>query len=388
MSDYYATLGLERNASQDEIKKAYRKSALKHHPDKNPDDPKAEQKFKEISEAYEVLSNDQKRQVYDQYGADALKGGAGMGGAPGAGGFSSMDEALRTFMNAFGGGMGGGGETIFDSFFGFNNDSSESSAQQGTSKKMRLTLSFNEAVKGAKKEAFITNYSHCSRCKGSGAKSPSDVKKCMTCGGSGQVHQSRGFFSMAAVCPNCHGNGKQITTPCTDCSGAGRIRQKQKIDIDIPAGIDSGMRLRMGGYGDAGSNGGPPGDLYIYIDVEPHSVFQRDGDDVIIELPISFTEAALGCKKEIPTPKGTSYRITIPDGSQNEKVLRVRGEGIPNVHGQGTGDLFVKIAVETPVRLSEKQKNLLSTFAELESEHNSPRKKSFLNKVKGFFSGE
>ena len=383
MSDYYNLLGVSRSASQDEIKKAYRKSALKYHPDKNPGDAAAEKKFKEISEAYEVLSDDKKKQIYDQYGPDALRGGmgGGPGGMGGMGGFSSADEALRTFMNAFGG--GGGGGSIFDSFFG---DSGEASAvQQGASKKMNLTISFEEAIAGIEKEASITNYAMCEKCDGSGAASPSALKKCNRCNGTGVTHQSRGFFSMSSTCSSCGGHGKTISDPCKTCHGEGRVKKKQSITIKVPAGIDNGMRLRIAGQGDAGPAGGPPGDLYVYINVEPHPVFHRDGDDVIIELPVSFTEAALGTKKEIPSPHGGSFSIDIPEGTPPDKVLRVRGRGAPNVHGQGDGDLLIKISLETPVRLSDKQKQLLKSFAELETDVNSPRKKNFFDKVKSFF---
>ncbi|HSX03331.1 MAG TPA: molecular chaperone DnaJ [Rhabdochlamydiaceae bacterium] len=388
MTDYYSTLGVSRSATQDEIKKAYRKNALKYHPDKNPGDKEAERKFKEISEAYEVLSSEEKRKIYDQYGADALKGAAGMGGGPGgAHGFSSMEEALRTFMGAFGGGGGGGGsESIFDSFFGFDTDSSQANLRAGSSKKINLTISFEEAIRGTEKEAAVTNYVQCDLCNGLGAENPSHIKTCAHCHGAGQVHQTRGFFSMTTVCPTCGGYGKTITKPCTRCQGAGRVKKKERIKIKVPPGIDSGMRLRMAGYGDAGEGGGPSGDLYVYLTVEPHDIFERQGDDVIIELPLSFSEAALGCKKEMPTPQGTTARINIPEGTQHGKIFRVRGEGAPNVHGQGKGDLLVKIAVETPVSLNEKQKELLSAFGELENGQNSPKKKSFLSKLKDFFA--
>jgi molecular chaperone DnaJ len=387
MSDFYETLGLARGATQEEIKKAYRKSALKYHPDRNAGDPQAEKKFKEISEAYEVLSDEKKRQLYDQYGEDALRGAPGMGGGGGPqGGFSSMEEALRTFMNAFGGGGGGGGGggSIFESFFGFEGESAE--GQQGASKKMNLTLSFEEAMKGVEKEVSLNNYAACTTCDGSGAASKNSIKNCSRCHGSGQVHQTRGFFSMASVCPQCHGKGKMITDPCKDCQGDGRIKQKQRVTIKVPPGVDTGMRLRMGGYGDAGEGGGPAGDLYVFISVEPHSVFQRDGDDIIVELPVTFAEAALGAKKELPTPRGGSCRIVIPEGTQSGKVLRVKNEGAPNVHGRGQGDMLIKIVVETPVALSDKQKELLKAFAELEGDRNSPRKRSFLDKLKVFFS--
>lgn len=382
MTDYYNVLEIDRNASKEEIKKAYRKQALKYHPDKNPDNPEAEKQFKKVSEAYDVLSDEQKKRIYDQYGADALKGGAGMGGA---GGFSSMEDALHTFMNAF----GGGGDTIFDSFFGFRGGAggnSQNGPRSGTSKKIQMTISFEEAVTGLQKEVLLTNTVDCSTCDGSGAATPDAIKSCSRCHGSGQVHQNRGFFSMTTTCPECEGSGKNVTNPCSDCQGSGRVKKKEKVTIDIPAGIDSGMRLRIAGRGDAGYNGGPAGDLYVYFQVKPHDVFEREGDDVQIELPISFTEAALGCKKEIPTPEGTTYLITVSEGTQTNKVLRVKGKGVPNVHGQGNGDLFVKVVVETPVRLSDKQKELLEEFASLESENNSPRKKSFLDKMKSFFS--
>ncbi len=388
MSDYYEALGVSRTATDDEIKKAYRKSALKYHPDRNPGDKQAEKQFKQISEAYEVLSDEKKRQIYDQYGEDALKGG-GMGGGPGGhAGFSSMEEALRTFMNAFGGGGGGGGgnESIFDSFFGFESEG-DSGVRQGSSKKMNLSISFEEAMKGVEKEVALTNYATCETCDGSGAASAKGIKKCSRCQGSGQIHQSRGFFSMTSVCSQCYGKGKTISDPCKDCHGEGRVKKKQHIKIKVPAGVDTGMRLRMSGYGDAGEGGGPAGDLYVFISVEPHSVFQREGDDILVELPLSFSEAALGCKKELPTPHGSMCRINIPEGTQSGKVMRVKGEGAPNVHhGRNRGDLLVHVIVETPVSLNDKQKELLRQFAELEKEQNSPRKRNFFDKLKGFFA--
>jgi molecular chaperone DnaJ len=384
MTDFYQTLGISKGATQDEIKKAYRKNALKYHPDKNPGDSTAEAKFKEISEAYEVLSDEKKRQMYDQYGADAVRGAGGMGGG-GHGGFSSMEEALRTFMGAFGG--GGGGDSIFESMFGGGFDNQGEQARQGASKKMNLTITFEEAVKGVEKEAALSNFQTCARCDGTGARSADHIKKCMRCHGSGQMHQTRGFFSMATTCPQCYGRGTIISESCPDCEGEGRIKEKQRVKIKIPPGVDNGMRLRMSGFGDAGEAGGPPGDLYVFITVQPHEVFERQGDDVVLEIPISFAEAAVGCKKEIPSPLGKSCKITIPEGTQSGKVFRVRGEGVPNVHGQGSGDLLAHVVVETPVRLSEKQKDLLQKFSELEKENNSPRKQGFLDKIKGFFSG-
>jgi molecular chaperone DnaJ len=385
MTDYYEVLGVSKSATAEEIKKAYRKKAIKYHPDKNPGNNEAEAHFKKVSEAYEVLSDENKRHMYDQYGKNAFQGGMG-GAGPGGfgGGFSSMEEALRTFMGAFGGGGGGSrGESIFDSFFGFEGGSE--AVHQGASKRMNLSVSFEDAVKGIEKEVVLNNYFICSKCNGSGAKDPSSVTTCSQCGGHGQVHQTRGFFSMATTCPTCRGEGRVITDKCTECRGIGRVKKKQKVQIKVPPGVDTGMRLRMSGYGDAGEGGGPAGDLFVYLTVEPHDFFKRDGDDVIIELPTSFSEAALGAKKELPTPAGGTCRISIPEGTQTGKLLRVRSEGMPNVHGHGKGDLYVKVVVETPVSLSDKQKELLTDFGKLEGDQNSPRKQSFLDRLKVLF---
>lgn len=383
MADYYETLGVSKSATADEIKKAYRKLALKYHPDRNQDDADAEKKFKEISEAYEVLSNKEKRKLYDRYGKDAVHG-AGMGGG-GAAGFSSMEEALRTFMGAFG---GSGGDSIFESFFGGGEGFGRASSrggQAGASKRVTLTLSFEEAAKGVDKELALTNYVTCKTCQGKRASSPSGIKKCTRCNGNGQVFEQRGFFSMSMPCPQCQGEGQTITDPCKECSGEGMTKQKQRVKVHVPAGVDNGMRLKMAGYGDAGVNGGPTGDLYVFINLKPHDMFQRQGDDIVIDLPISFTEAALGCKKDVPSLKEQSCRITIPEGTQNGKVFRVRKEGFPNVHGQGCGDLLVRIFVETPTKLSKEQRDLLESFAKLESPANLPNRKSFLDKLKGLF---
>ncbi len=374
--NYYDILGVAKNATQEEIKKAYRKQALKYHPDKNSGDQKAADTFKQVSEAYEVLSDESKRKIYDQYGEEGVRSH----GAPGGGqGFSSMEEALRTFMGAF-----GGGSSAFDNFFG-NEGPQGHYAQQGANKKIQVTISFEEAAKGVQKEATIMNDVTCSSCSGSGAATPSDIKHCTTCKGSGQLHQTRGFFSMTTTCPHCHGSGTVITKACTSCHGAGKLKKKQTVKIQIPAGIDSGMRLKMNGYGDAGENGGPPGDLYVYVTVTPHEVFKRDGDDLILELPISFSDAALGAKKDIPTLDSASYRLTIPEGSQSGKILRVRSQGFPNVHGNARGDLLIQLKVETPVNLSSEQKKLLKEFSEIETPQNSPQTKSFLDKLKSFF---
>lgn len=382
MSNYYETLGIAKGATPEEIKKAYRKKALLHHPDKNPGDAKAEKAFKEVSEAYEVLSDPQKKEIYDRYGAEAVKGAAGGMGGGHPGGFSSMEEALRTFMGAFGG--GGGGESIFDTFFGGGGGGSRGGAQAGTNKKVTITLSFAEAAKGVEKELAIASYVACATCGGSGAATRDGVKQCKRCNGSGHVVQNRGFFSMSTTCPDCHGEGQVVTNPCKDCGGSGRSKDKRKVKVTIPAGVDSGMRLRMAGLGDAGVGGGPAGDLYIFIEVEPHALFKRQGDDIVFELPVTISEAALGLKKEIPTLKGTTV-LTIPEGTQSGKVLRVRGEGVPNVHGQGKGDMLVTIVVETPTKLSEKQKELLRAFAATEGPTNFPHRRTIWEILKSFF---
>lgn len=383
MADYYEVLEIAKNASQDEIKKAYRKKALQFHPDKNPGDTEAEKRFKEISEAYEVLSDDNKRSLYDRYGKDGLSG-AGMG----AGGYSSMDEAMRTFMGAFG---GGGADSIFEAFFGGGDFSGATDRgfrmqhRQGASKRVNMTISFEEAAKGVDKELVVTNYVSCNDCHGKGSASSNGVKKCNRCGGRGQVFEQRGFFSMSMTCPQCHGEGKVITDPCKTCHGEGLVKEKQRVKVHIPAGVDSGMRLKMSGYGDAGQGGGPAGDLYVFINVEPHEFFEREGNDIMLTLPISFSEAALGSKKEVPSLYSHTCRITIPEGTQNDKIFRVKGEGFPNVHGQGRGDLLVKIFVETPTHLSERQRQLLKEFGDSENASNQPKSKGFLDKIKGLF---
>lgn len=379
MASYYDILEVPRGASADEIKKAYRKKALQYHPDKNPGDATAEKKFKEVSEAYEVLSDDKKRQIYDRHGKEGLQGGMGGGGAGGMHGFASMDEAMRTFMGAFG---MGGGDSVFE-FFGGGGPRERK--RQGASKRVNITVSFEEAARGIDKELAITNYVTCGDCNGRKSKSASGVKTCKKCGGRGQTFEQHGFFNMSSACSACGGTGSVVTEPCPTCHGSGVTKEKQHIKVHIPAGVDSGMRLKMNGYGDAGQDGGPPGDLYVFITVEPSDLFERQGNDIILDLPVTFTEAALGCKKEVPSLFHNTCRITIPEGTQNGKTFRVKGEGFPNVHGHGKGDLLVNIFVETPTGLSERQKQLLQEFSSLEVPGNQPKQKSFLDKIKGLF---
>ncbi len=322
------------------LRKGIEKKPFSSIPIKILGDPEAEAKFKEISEAYEVLGDPKKKEMYDRYGKEGVfaGGGAGRGGQQ----FGSMEDALRTFMGAFGGagGGGGGGESIFDSLFGgqfgqAGGAAADRGARQGASKKATIKISFEEAAKGAEKELAITRYMICTTCHGTGAANPSAVKECSHCHGAGQLFQSRGFFSMSTTCPYCNGQGKTITEPCKGCTGQGRVKEKEHVKVRIPAGVDTGMRLKMGGYGDDGEAGGPPGDLYVYITVEPHPVFEREGDDILLDLPLGFAEAALGAKKEIPSLAG-NCRLTIPEGTQSGKTFRIRGKGFPNVHGQGT----------------------------------------------------
>lgn len=385
MSDFYDLLGVSKQATADELKKAYRKMAVKYHPDKNPDNPEAEKKFKEISEAYEVLNDPQKREIYDRYGKEGLGAGAG-GFGQGAGGFqgfSSMEDALRTFMGAFGGG-GSGMDSIFDFFGGGAPGSGEAA---GASKRIRLSISLEEACEGVEKEVAITSMDPCTSCRGSGAATPSSITTCRKCQGRGQVVQSRGFFSMATTCPDCLGKGRVITKPCSECSGEGRIRGKKKIRIPVPRGADTGTRLRLKGYGDAGTEGAPSGDLYVDIEVAEHDLFHRADDNLLVDIPVTFAEAALGTKKEIPTLLGKHIKLTIPSGTQSGKVLSVRGEGMPHLGSHVRGDLLVKVIVETPQNLSGKQKELLEEFAKTtQAGNNQPVCESFWEKLKVFFS--
>lgn len=380
--DYYTTLGISKEATPEEIKKAYRKMALKYHPDKCKGNPDSQEQFKKISQAYEILSDPEKRQVYDQYGEEALQGGMGQG--QGAGGFSSMEDALRTFMNAFGSGFsgGGGGGSIFDMFF---QEEGSAQAQRGNSKKMPLKISFLEAAEGVVKEFHIHRFQGCTQCKGAGYADAKDIKRCPSCEGKGKVVQSQGFFHMTTTCSRCQGRGTVLINPCSHCHGSGRVKGKESVRVTIPAGVDSGMQLRVKGKGDAGIGRGAAGDLYVFIEVEPHKIFTREGNDLLLDLPISVSEAALGCKKEIPTLK-KSCLLSIPEGTQNGKILRIKGEGFPHLEGYGKGSLFIHVHVETPTNLTEKQKQLLTEFQKLEGEQNFPKRGGFLEKIKDFFS--
>ncbi len=369
--DYYDILGVNRDASEDDLKKAYRKLAMKYHPDRNPDNPKAEEHFKEAKEAYETLSDSQKRAAYDQYGHSAFEAGGMGGGNPfgagaGAGGFDFGD----IFGDIFGGGRG------------------RSQAHRGADLRYNLEVTLEEAARGTQKQIRIPTMAECDTCHGSGAKPGTSASTCSTCGGHGQVRMQQGFFSIQQTCPRCHGSGKQISSPCTTCHGSGRVKQHKTLEIKIPAGIDTGMRLRHSGHGEAGSNGAPSGDLYVEIHIKPHAVFQRDGDDLHCEMPISFATAALGGEIEIPTLDGKAG-IKIPPETQSGKIFRLRGKGIKGMRTGTYGDLNCHVVVETPSNLTERQKELLREFEHIsqqDSERHSPRHKSWMSKVKEFFS--
>ncbi len=367
--DYYEVLGVNRDASEEEIKKAYRKLAMKHHPDRNPDNPKAEEQFKEAKEAYETLSDGQKRAAYDQYGHSAFEAGGMGGGNPfgaGAQGFDFGD----IFGDIFGGGRGG-----------------RSQAHRGADLRYNMEITLEEAARGAEKQIRIPVMEECETCNGSGAKPGTSATTCQTCAGHGQVRMQQGFFSVQQTCPRCHGSGKQISSPCKDCQGSGRVKKQKTLEIKIPAGIDSGMRLRHSGHGEAGTHGAPHGDLYVEIHIKPHSVFERDGDDLHCEMPISFTTAALGGEIEIPTLDGAA-RIKIPPETQSGKQFRLLGKGIKGMRTHTYGDLHCHVVVETPSNLTERQKELLrefETISQQDSGRHNPRAKSWMGKVKEFF---
>ena len=370
--DYYEVLGVNRDASDDEIKKAYRKLAMKHHPDRNPDNKDAEEKFKEAKEAYEMLSDPQKKAAYDRYGHAGVD--PSMGAGPGAQGFDGFADAFGDiFGDLFGGGGRGGRSNVY----------------RGADLRYNLEITLEEAARGAEKTIRIPTVEECGTCHGSGAKPGTHPKPCPTCQGHGQVRVQQGFFSIQQTCPKCHGSGKIIPDPCRDCGGAGRTKKQKTLEVKIPAGIDDGMRLRHAGHGEPGLNGGPPGDLYVEIHIRKHAVFERDHDDLHCEMPISITTAALGGEIEIPTLEGMA-RLKIPAETQSGKVFRLRGKGIKNVRSHVHGDLMCHVVVETPVNLTERQRELLREFEEISSgnatRHN-PKAQGWMDKVRDFFGG-
>lgn len=363
--DYYEVLDVPKGAVKEEIKKAYRKLAIKYHPDKTQGDKSSEEKFKEATEAYEVLSDEKKRQAYDQFG---FAGVEGMGGGA-AHDFSSVFKDFEDVFGDFGG--------IFDSLFGGGTSrrrASRTSVSRGADLRYNLDISFKDAVFGTKVEINYTRNVSCSHCGGSGTESGSGRKICPSCAGSGQVRRSSGFFSIASPCPTCNGEGYVIENPCKLCGGNGLAKKKQTIKVSIPAGIESGKRINIPGQGDAGANDGPNGDLYVYIGVKPHRYFERDGNDIYCVIPISVTQAALGSEIKVSTLDEKKVKVKIPMGTQNGKVLRLRSEGIPYLHNSSRrGDMYIKLIVIIPAKLSSRAKDLLRELAEIQGENGSPK---------------
>jgi len=369
--DYYEVLGVAKNASDDEIKKAYRKLAMKYHPDRNPDDKAAsEDKFKEAKEAYEVLSDGDKRAAYDQFGHEGVNPQGGPGGFGGFGGGAGGFDFSDIFEGIFGGAAGGG--------------RGRSNVYRGADLRYNLEITLEEAARGTDTRIRIPTLEECETCHGSGAKPGTEPTTCPTCQGHGQVRMQQGFFSIQQTCPRCQGSGKIIAEPCSACHGQGRVKKHKTLSVKIPAGVDEGDRIRLAGEGEAGVNGGPPGDLYVMVHLKAHALFKRDGDNLHCEMPVSFVTAALGGEVEIPTLDGHAKLKVTPE-TQTGQVLRLRGKGIKGVRSNSPGDLFCHVVVETPVKLSSKQKELLREFESLSQQNNNPKAQSFMDRVREFF---
>ncbi len=372
--DYYEVLGVPRDADEDAIKKAYRKLAMKFHPDRNPDDKSAEEKFKEVKEAYEVLTDAGKRGAYDRFGHAGVDQQNAAGAGAGAG-FGSFSEAFGDiFGDIFGGGNRGGGR---------------SGVYRGADLRYDMEITLEQAARGTETKIRIPSTESCTACHGSGAKPGTQPKTCPTCNGAGQVRVSQGFFSIQQTCPACHGGGKVNADPCVTCHGAGRLKTQKTLSVKIPAGVDEGDRIRLTGEGEPGVNGGPPGDLYVQMKVKEHAVFQREGNDLHCEMPVRFTTAALGGEIELPTLDG-SAQIRIPSETQSGKTFRLRGKGIKGLRAAQPGDLFCHVVIETPVNLTDRQRELLREFETLTAkggEQHNPRSKSWVDRVRAFFAG-
>ncbi|NNC24472.1 molecular chaperone DnaJ [Salinisphaera sp. USBA-960] len=367
--DYYEILGISKSASADEIKKAYRRLAMKNHPDRNPDDEEAEAKFKEASEAYEVLSDDQKRAAYDQFGHQGVGGAAGGGAQPGAGGFEDIFGDI--FSDIFGGGRGGG----------------RSRAARGSDLRYDMELDLETAIAGDTEEVRIPTLEECEACNGDGAEPGSSVDTCDTCQGMGQVRIQQGFLSVQQACPDCQGRGKRVQNPCRKCSGEGRIRSSKTLSVRVPPGVDDGDRIRLSGEGEAGEQGGPPGDLYVQVNVKPHDLFERDGNDLRADVPVDMVTAALGGNIDVPTLNG-KVNLRIPPETQTGRSFRLRGKGVQSVRTSSPGDLLCRVQVETPVNLNNEQKELLGQLRDSldnSAKSHSPKINSWLDKAKRFF---
>lgn len=368
--DYYDVLGVERSTGESELKKAYRKLAMQHHPDRNPDDAGAERKFKEINEAYDILSDAEKRAAYDQYGHAAFDG-AGQGGAR-AGGFDFSSTFADVFDDLFGdfSGQGGGGRR-------------SSARSRGADLRFNLEISLDDAFAGKKAQIRVPTAVTCDSCKGSGAEGNSAPSACPACAGRGRVRAQQGFFTIERTCPTCQGAGRIIENPCHTCEGAGRVRREKTLSVNIPRGVEDGTRIRLAGEGEAGARGGTPGDLYIFLSLAPHRIFQRDGTHIYCSVPIPMTTATLGGNIEVPTVDGGRARVTIPGGTQNGKQFRLNGKGMPQLRGNTRGDMYIEAIVETPVNLSKRQKDLLKEFtSEGGGRQTSPQSEGFFTKVK------
>jgi molecular chaperone DnaJ len=366
--DYYEVLGVTRDTTSDEIKKAYRKVALKNHPDRNPDDAQAEERFKEASEAYQVLSDSERRDQYDRFGHAAFQQGMGGGG---------FDFSGAGFEDIFG--------DIFGDFFGGGRGRrSQNRARRGDDLRYDLEIDFEEAIFGVETAIRIPRLGECETCRGSGAKEGSAPETCLVCAGTGQLRYQQGLFSIAKTCTECHGEGKMLRDPCASCRGSGSVREQQTLSVKIPAGVDTGSRLKLRGEGEGGVRGGPAGDLYVVLHVREHELFRREGNDILCDVPIGFTQAALGAELEVPTPHG-KVKMKIPQGTQSGRVFRVKGKGAPDVRGYVHGDALVRVAVETPRKLTAKQRELLEEFARISGEEVHPISKSFFEKVKELF---
>lgn len=369
--DYYEVLGVHRNASDNEIKKAFRKLAIQFHPDKNPGNQEAEEKFKEATEAYEVLSDAQKRAQYDQFGHAGVSGAGGFSSG-GFGGFGAGTPFGDIFSDIFGDIFGGGGGR-------------RTQGRRGDDLLYNLEITFEEAAFGCEKKIDVPYAKRCSGCNGSGARPGTEPKICPACRGAGQVRYQQGFFSVSKTCGQCNGEGKVVDDPCPDCRGKGATKDFKTLSVKVPGGVETGSRLKLSGEGGQGAKGGPNGDLYVAISVKEHAIFQREDDNVVCEIPISFAQAALGCEIEVPTLDG-KVSMKIPEGTQSGKIYRLRGKGIPSLQGYGRGDQLVVVKVETPTNLTGKQKELLEEFARISGEEAHPMKKGFLDKVMDFLS--
>ena len=378
--DYYEVLGAKKGASAEELKKAYRQKAKELHPDRNSDNPNAEAQFKEVNEAYDVLKDPDKKAAYDRYGHAAFEGGMGGGGGPRGGFNGGQGDFASAFSDVF--------EDLFGDFMGRGGGGNgpRSRAQRGSDLRYNLRVSLDEAFTGVQKTINVPTSIACDACRGSGAEGGAEPVTCPTCSGIGKVRAQQGFFTVERTCPTCSGAGQIVKNPCKSCHGHGRVEKERALSVNIPAGVETGTRIRLAGEGEAGLRGGPTGDLYIFIEVKEHPIFQRDGVHLFCRVPISFATAALGGEVEVPTIDGGKAKVKVPAGSQTGKQMRLRGKGMPALRGAGVGDMLLELAVETPVNLTSRQKELLREFEAL-SEENNPEGSSFFSKVKGFWDG-